>query len=116
MIPADLLREWVGRFSAWQNFLFDTMSMRLSDILSTLEKTLFQRLDVRIANMLLELMDQDENTVLITHAELARELNSSRVAISRLLEKLSAGGVLSQQRGKILILDVLELQKIAASV
>jgi len=116
LIPADLLREWVGRFDSWRGFLFDTMAMRLADILSTLEKTLFQRLDVRIARMLLELMDGDENTVHITHAELARELNSSRVAISRLLEKLSADNVLSQQRGKIHVLDISSLQKIAASV
>lgn len=116
LIPADLLRDWVSRYDAWRGFLFETMSMRLADILATLERTLFQRLDVRIANMLIELMDTDENVVQITHAELARELNSSRVAISRLLEKLSAVGILSQQRGKILILDIEALQKITTSV
>ncbi|MGH1366284.1 MAG: Crp/Fnr family transcriptional regulator [Calditrichia bacterium] len=115
LIPADLLRDWVARYDVWREFLFASMSVRLTEILTTLEKIAFQRLDSRIAHYLLSLMQPTNMVVEVTHAELARELGSSRVAISRVLEQFSKAGIVRQQRGKITIVDRAVLKNLCKS-
>jgi CRP/FNR family transcriptional regulator len=44
---------------------------------------------------------QSEKTIEITHAQLATELGSSRVVVSRLLKELEQKGAVALHRGKI---------------
>ena len=48
----------------------------------------------------------------ITHEKLARELGSSRVPISRVLEEFESNGIIELARGKIVIKDRTALEKV----
>jgi CRP/FNR family transcriptional regulator len=108
MIPAEVFRNWVKRHDPWREFVFDLLSERLSTIMAVVEEVVFQRMDRRVASLLLS-KSSGQHPIRITHQEIAAELGSSREVISRILEDFSGQGILQPGRGTIEILDVEEL-------
>lgn len=113
MIPADSFREWVKRYDLWREFVFDLLSDRLSTVMAVLEEVVFQRMDRRVASLLME-RSRDGNPIRVTHQEIASELGSSREVISRILEDFSQRGWIEPGRGTVEILDAQELATRAA--
>lgn len=104
MIPADVFRDWVGRYAPWRDFLFDLLSQRLVSMMEIVDEVAFQRVDVRVAAFLLE-RGQAGRSIAVTHREIAAELGSSREVISRIVKSLSADGLIRTGRGEIEIVD-----------
>ena len=109
MIPAEVFRDWIKRFDAWREFVFDLLSDRLSAILSVVDEVVFQRMDKRVAAWLTAKATQNAS-IRTTHQEIASELGSSREVISRILDDLSQRGLVESGRGYIDILDYEALQ------
>ena len=110
MVPAGVFREWVRRYDLWRDFVFTLLSQRLSSVMEIVDEVAFRRMDVRVANMLME-RSQANNPILMTHQEIAAELGSSREVISRILENLARQGIIRVLRGSIEILDQKLLEK-----
>ncbi len=108
MIPADRFRDWVKRYDAWRGFVFELLSDRLSTVMAVVDQVVFQRMDRRVAALLLD-KSKLINPISITHQEIAAELGSSREVISRILEDFSQKGVVEVGRGTVEILDLDEL-------
>lgn len=109
MIPAGVFRDWVKRYDLWRDFVFDLLSQRLSTVMAVVDEVTFQRMDRRVASLLMK-RGRIENPVRITHQEIASELGSSREVISRLLEDFISRGSIRAARGVIEILDFEELE------
>lgn len=108
MIPAGKFRDWVKRYDAWREFVFDLLSDRLSTVMAVVDEVVFQRMDRRVASWLLT-QSNVLHPIRITHQEIASELGSSREVISRILEDFSQKGLVEITRGAIEILDFDEL-------
>jgi CRP/FNR family transcriptional regulator len=104
MIPAELFRKWVSTNDLWREFVFELLSQRLSSVMEIIDEVVFQRMDVRLAALLLT-RSKIQNPMRITHQEIASELGSSREVISRLLEDFSERGFVSVSRGEVELLD-----------
>jgi len=104
MIPADTFRNWVKHHDLWREFVFDLLSQRLSTVMAVIDEVAFQRMDRRVASLLLE-RAKNQNPLRITHQEIAAELGSSREVISRLLEDFVSEGIIRSGRGAVEILD-----------
>ena len=111
MVTAADIRDWVDRYDVWRKHLFENMTIRLNEILNTIEKVAFQRLDVRLAEYLLSHFPADMRILKITHEQLGRELGSSRVPVSRILEEWENDGAIELARGKIIILNREQLRE-----
>lgn len=111
LIPADIIRDWVNRYEVWRKYIFENLTIRLQEIMQTIEKVAFQRLDTRLANYLLSHFPEDMRIIKITHEKLARELGSSRVPVSRVLEEFESNGWVKLSRGKIVLKDRAAMQK-----
>jgi len=109
IIPADIFREWVRRYDLWREFVFELLSERLSTVMAIVDEVVFQRLDRRVASLLLN-QARVQNPMRITHQEIAAELGSSREVISRILEDFSREGLIHSGRGTIEILDFESLE------
>lgn len=105
MIPADAFRDWVKRHDLWREFVFDLLSDRLASVMMVLDEAVFQRMDRRVADLLLT-KSKTQQPIRVTHQEIAAELGSSREVISRILEDFSGMGLIETGRGSIAILDV----------
>jgi CRP/FNR family transcriptional regulator, anaerobic regulatory protein len=114
MIPAGAFRDWVRRYDLWREFVFDLLSQRLVSVMEIVDEVAFGRMDRRVVALLLE-RAQMQNSMRITHQEIAAELGSSREVISRLLEDLAAAGLIRAGRGAIEIVDREALQSHAVA-
>jgi CRP/FNR family transcriptional regulator len=104
IIPSATFRDWVRRYDLWRDFVFDLLSQRLSTLMTIVDEVVFRRMDARLASFL-RTRSQVQNPMRITHQEIASELGTSREVISRLLEDLSARGLVRSTRGEIEVLD-----------
>lgn len=105
MIPVGKMEEWMGKYKSWRAFVFESYNSRFNELLSAIDNIAFMKMDERLLNYLHE-KSKIENTKIInkTHKEIAYELNSSRVVISRLLKALENEGTVKLNRNTIEIL------------
>ena len=113
MIPAAIFRDWMQRYEQWREFIFMLLAQRLSTVMALVDEVTFQRMDIRVAALLLERSQPDE-PIRITHQEIAAELGSSREVISRILENLARQGIIRVLRGSIEVLDAAQLANLLA--
>lgn len=89
-----------------RSYVFGLFAERLTDVLLLLEEVVFQRMDERLAAILLEGSARHHtNTIEITHEQLAEEAGTAREVVTRLLKEFAVQGWISLSRGKITVLD-----------
>jgi CRP/FNR family transcriptional regulator, anaerobic regulatory protein len=113
MIPADIFRDWVRRYDPWREFVFELLSDRLSTVMAVVDEVVFQRMDRRVAALLIH-RSRTMDPIRITHQEIAAELGSSREVISRILEDFSEKEWVEVGRGTVRLLNLEELNSRAA--
>ncbi len=107
MVPIRKMEEWTGKYRSWRNFVFDSYHNRLNELLATVDSIAFKKMDERLIAYLREKSRiAQSNIVNNTHQEIAYDLHSARVVISRLLKKLEQMGKISLHRNHIEILDL----------
>jgi CRP/FNR family transcriptional regulator len=107
MVPIQKMEEWTAKYKSWRNFVFESYHNRLNELLHTLDSIAFDKMDMRLIGYLKEKARiNKEDTIHNTHQEIAYELHSSRVVISRLLKKLEQMGKIELHRNYIKILDL----------
>lgn len=94
------------RSASAREYVFGLFAERLTDVLLLLEEVVFQRMDERLAAILLENAARHQNnTVMATHEELAEEAGTAREVVTRVLKEFSTQGWVEVGRGKVTILD-----------
>jgi CRP/FNR family transcriptional regulator len=107
MVPIKKMEEWTTKYKSWRNFVFNSYHERLNELLSTLDSIAFQKMDERLIGYLKEKARVNQDDIINnTHQEIAYDLHSSRVVISRLLKKLEQMGKIKLFRNYIKILDL----------
>lgn len=107
MIPIQKMEEWTSTYKSWRNFVFESYHKRVNELLHTVDSIAFKNMDERLVNYLKEKSRiTKENTIHNTHQEIAYDLHSSRVVISRLLKKLEEMGKIALHRNFIKIIDL----------
>ena len=106
MIPVNLMDLWLTRYKSWRTFIFDNFQSRLNEMLKTIDVLTFLKLDDRLRNYLEgKFKHSNENKLHITHLEIANDLNSSRVVISRLLKQMENEGHIKLGRNTLSLLN-----------
>ena len=102
MVPVKLMDQWLSNYFSWRKFVFDNYQNRLNEMLKAIDALTFLRLDERLEKYLLDKSNViQSNQLYVTHLEIATDLNSSRVVISRLLKKMEKQGQLVLGRNTI---------------
>jgi CRP/FNR family transcriptional regulator, anaerobic regulatory protein len=105
MVPMTHLDEWIVKYPSFRKFVFQSYQMRFDELLTTIDSVIFTKMDERIYKYLLDKKQASGSYIIEkTHEQIARELNSSRVVISRLLKQLEKEGKIEQFRNRIEIL------------
>jgi CRP/FNR family transcriptional regulator len=85
----------------------NSFQARLQEVLQTVDNIAFLNMDERLLNYLQDKTKINHNaTIHTTHEEIAKDLHTSRVVISRLLKKLENSGDVVLHRNAI---DVINL-------
>lgn len=93
----------------FREFIFSSVSRRILDLMQVVEEVAFQKLDQRLAALLIRQKDRLQ----VSHQELAHELGTVREMITRLLNSFSDQGLIRLGRGQIFLLDEAALQKMS---
>lgn len=102
MIPVSKVEGLIGKHPSWRQFVFSSYHNRMVEVVHALEKVAFEKLDDRLAEYLYQKSRITKNdTLQMTHQEIAEDLRISRVVISRLLKKLEQRGKLKLQRNTV---------------
>ncbi len=80
----------------------------------SMQQILFLSFDKRLASYLYdEMVKTNDNKLIVTHDEIAKDLGSAREVVSRMLKYFQKEGFVTLERGKIVVLDKESLLKIA---
>ena len=102
MIPIQKMEIWTSKYKSWRSFVFESYHSRLNEVLHTIDSIAFDNMDQRLLNYLKEKARVTNDEIIRnTHQEIAYELHSSRVVISRLLKKLENMGKIELHRNYI---------------
>lgn len=106
LIPLELMRAWIKKFDTWLEFVFNSYQSRFNELLEAIDNLAFNDLHVRIHKYLKEqVVIQKTNELDISHQDIATDLYTSRVVVSRILKSLEREKKLNLGRNKIEILD-----------
>ena len=109
-VPPEYLDLWMHEYKTWYKFVLESYRKDFEKLLATFDHTAFRSMDAKLLHYLRREQEvYKSNILLINKAEIARELNSSREVISRLMAKLAERGmikVLKKQLIEIIKLEV----------
>lgn len=106
MIPVGKMTEWIQKFDEWRGFVFDSYNSRLSEMLESIDSLAFMNMHERVYKYLKDKVMVNKDTMLnVTHQEIANDLHTSRVVISRILKSLEKDGKIALNRNKLEVLD-----------
>lgn len=106
MIPVNKMEEWLGKYKSWRNFVFNSYNNRLKEMLSAIDHLAFMNMDERLLNYLYDKAKvNNSHEIQSTHQEIAYDLHTSRVVVSRLLKALENNGKINLNRASIELLN-----------
>jgi len=107
MLPVNKMEEWLGKYKSWRNFVFNSYNNRLKEMLTAIDNLAFMHMDERLLNYLSEKAKINKTKeIQSTHQEIAYDLHTSRVVISRLLKALEKEGKIILHRASIELLNI----------
>lgn len=101
-IPVEKMEEWMIRYKSWRSFVLDSYNIRMNEMLDAIDNLAFNNMEERLYKYLRDkVMVTKESKLHTTHFEIANDLHSSRVVISRLMKKLENEGLVIQHRNYV---------------
>jgi CRP/FNR family transcriptional regulator len=104
-LPIDKVSLFIKEYPEWLDYIFRLYHKRFEELLDIINAIAFKKVDERLLNLLHKKSEiLNSKTIIITHEQLANELGTARVVVSRLLKQLEDSGKLQLGRNKITIL------------
>ncbi len=104
-LPMDKVSLFIKEYPQWLDYIFRLYHKRFEELLEIVNAIAFKKVDERLLNLLKKKSELTQSkTIQITHEQLANELGTVRVVVSRLLKQLEENGVLQLGRNKITLM------------
>lgn len=105
-VPIEMMDRWLHQYPSWKHFVMNTIRTRFNELLRTVDMVAFHQMDERLVRYLAEKSSAHSSTLInLSHEQIAQELATSRVVVSRLLKKLENDGKLLLYRNQIKLLS-----------
>lgn len=106
VIPESRFHHLMERSPGFRNYVLQTLTERLTEMISLISDVTFRRLDLRLACLLGQRFERSHGKPLrVTHAALAHELGTTREVISRILKEFERQECIRLSRGQIHLLS-----------
>jgi CRP/FNR family transcriptional regulator len=106
IIPHTKLDEWLVKYPSWKSYIFSSFTQRFNELLKSLESIAFHKLDERLIKYLkAKAKVTGKNSIQLSHNQIAEEMGTSRVVVSRLLKQLENDKKLILYRNEIKLLS-----------
>lgn len=106
-LPVEHIDEWLAKYKSWRHFIIDSYHFRLIEMVESIDGLAFMNMNQRLMKYLSDKAKVQQNTDLeITHQEIADDLNTSRVVITRMLKQLHNDGKVYSTRNRVVVNDI----------
>lgn len=104
-LPVDKVSLFIKEYPEWLDYIFRLYHKRFEELLDIINAIAFKKVDERLLNLLIKKTEISQSkTIITTHEQLANELGTARVVVSRLLKQLEDTSKLKLGRNKITLL------------
>ncbi len=105
MIPVQNMQNWFHENASWRNFILESYQTRFDEMLQAIDNLAFMKMDERLHKYLINKTKlHNSKTIIVKHQDIAEDLHTSRVVISRLLKQLENENKIKLSRNKIEVL------------
>ncbi len=111
-VPRTTFDGLIATSPEFRQFVFTAFSRRVTDLFRVIDDVAFSRMDIRLAQKLLELAS-DRNRLDITQQQLAAELGTVREVVGRMLSEFQRRGWVEASRGSIAFCDRPAIERLA---
>jgi CRP/FNR family transcriptional regulator len=104
-VPVNLMDEWMTKYPTWKRFVMTEIFNRFTEVIKAIDDVAFKKLDDRLAHYLKEKSKVTGSSLInLSHQQIADELGTNRVVVSRLLKQLEIDKKLLLYRNQIKLL------------
>jgi CRP/FNR family transcriptional regulator len=104
-LPMDKVTLFIKDYPQWLDYIFRLYHKRFEELLEIVNAIAFKKVDDRMLTLLHKKAElAGTQTLSITHEQLAKELGTARVVVSRLLKQLEELGQVRLGRNKITLM------------
>lgn len=107
-VPLDMAYNWIQKYPEWAEYIMKSYQLRFNELLTAFSSASAEKLETRVLKYLRQRRNMTEGKVLsITHQNMAADLATNRVVISRLLKTLENKGLIKLGRNRIEVAEAL---------
>ena len=101
-IPIEKVSLLIKEYPEWLDYIFRLYHKRFEELLEVVNAVAFKKMDERLLNFIKKKCELAKSqTLYVTHEQLANELGTVRVVVSRLLKQMEDNGLVILGRNKI---------------
>jgi len=105
-VPLHVMDEWLMKYPSWKDFVMKTMLSRFNEMLKMIDSIAFKKMDERLEAYLKQKSKISGSALInLSHQQIADELATNRVVISRLLKKMEDDKKLLLYRNQVKLLS-----------
>jgi CRP/FNR family transcriptional regulator len=105
-IPIDKVTLLIKEYPEWLDYIFRLYHKRFEELLEVVNAVAFTKMDERLLNFIKKKCELTKaHTLYITHEQLANELGTARVVVSRLLKQMEDQKLVVLGRNKIHLIE-----------
>jgi CRP/FNR family transcriptional regulator len=107
MVPMEYMEKWLDKYPSWRSYILESYHSRMIELMETIDSITFKRLDERLSQYLTDQAKLHGSLEInYTHQQIAEDLHSSRVVISRLLKQMEAKSLIQLHRNRIVLKSI----------
>ncbi len=104
-IPIEKVSLLIKEYPEWLDYIFRLYHKRFEELLEVVNAVAFKKMDERLLNFIKKKCELTmSHNLYVTHEQLAKELGTVRVVVSRLLKQMEFEGHVKLGRNKITLL------------
>lgn len=105
LLPVQHIPNWLKEYPDFNELFYNQFNLRYSELLDTIGSLLLDRMDKRLYDHLKKKSELiNNNSIIMSHIQIANELGTAREVITRVLKKLETDGKILQKSGEIRII------------
>jgi len=102
IFPAELISSWQLKYPSWNQYVLQMFRKRYDELINSFEGVVFEHINVRVLEYLKRKSLIEESRIInISHQNIAKELGTTRVVVSRILKQFEKEKKIKLLRGQI---------------
>jgi CRP/FNR family transcriptional regulator len=102
IFPASMIEQWQLKYPSWNRYMMQMFRTRYDQLINSFQGVAFENIDARVMEYLTDAAKKENSrSINLSHQQLADELGTTRVVVSRILKDYERHNKIRLFRGRI---------------